>query len=181
MSHPSTHEKVLRIALIGLLSALCVVFRIIHLPIPNVQPDTDLIMMITLILGNTTGICVAAITMVLSNIILGFGIWTLPQIGAYIICILLVSGIAQIIPLRRHIGWQIILAASLGFIYGFFVSLGMMLVGGFGITAFWAYYLNGLIFDCYHAGGNLILYPLLYRTVVNVLRRYRFISKGEGQ
>ncbi|MFK5676889.1 ECF transporter S component [Ligilactobacillus sp. LYQ60] len=181
MDHLSTHEKVLRIALIGLLSALCVIFRIIHLPIPNVQPDTDLIMMITLMLGNVTGISVAAITIVLSNVILGFGIWTLPQIGAYIICVLLVSGSAQIIPLRRHVGWQVILATFLGFVYGFFVSLGMMLVGGFGITAFWAYYLNGLVFDCYHAGGNLILYPLLYRPVVNVLKKYRFIEKKEEE
>lgn len=177
MRHLSTHEKVLRIALIGLLSALCVIFRIIHLPIPNVQPDTDLIMMITLMLGNMTGICVAAITMVLSNVILGFGIWTLPQIGAYVICVLLVSGSAQIIPLRKHVSWQIILAAFLGFVYGFFVSLGMTLVGGIGATTFWVYYLNGLVFDCYHACGNLVLYPILYRPVMSALKRYQLIDQ----
>ena len=140
LKHTEIRQRIKKITLIGLFSAFCITFRIIHLPIPNVQPDTDILMLLTLNLGMAISMPVAVITMILSNVILGFGIWTVPQIMAYIAVILTVA-----------------------FCNGLIVSWGMFAVGS--VHGFWIYYLNGVLFDAYHALGNLGFYPLLYRPV----------------
>ena len=81
--------QIRQIALLAMLTAMCVVLRIFKIiPIPNVQPVTDILMIVTLYLGIGSGITLAALTMLLSNIYLGFGIWTIPQILAYAGCVL---------------------------------------------------------------------------------------------
>lgn len=71
--------QIRQIALMAMLTAMCVVLRIFKvIPIPNVQPVTDILMIVTLTLGIGSGILLAALTMFISNIYLGFGIWTIP-------------------------------------------------------------------------------------------------------
>ena len=60
-----------RLTLLALLTAMCVVLRIFKIiDIPNVQPVTDIIMLTTLELGAGTGILLAILVMVISNIFL---------------------------------------------------------------------------------------------------------------
>lgn len=81
--------QIRQIALLAMLTAMCVVLRIFKIiPIPNVQPVTDILMIVTLYLGIGLGITLATLTMLISNIYLGFGIWTIPQILAYAGCVL---------------------------------------------------------------------------------------------
>ena len=81
--------QIRQIALLAMLTAMCVVLRIFKIiPIPNVQPVTDILMIVTLYLGIGSGITLATLTMLISNIYLGFGIWTIPQISAYASCVL---------------------------------------------------------------------------------------------
>lgn len=92
-----------RLTLLALLTAMCVVLRIFKIiDIPNVQPVTDIIMLTTLELGAGTGILLAILVMVISNIFLGFGIWTLPQIFAYAACALTVALFARLLPLKSR-------------------------------------------------------------------------------
>lgn len=163
LKHTEIRQRIKKITLIGLFSAFCITFRIIHLPIPNVQPDTDILMLLTLNLGMAISIPVAVITMILSNVILGFGIWTVPQIMAYIAVILTVAFCKKFLNLKNSFRMQLGLAVFLGFEYGLIVSWGMFAVGS--VHGFWIYYLNGVLFDAYHALGNLGFYPLLYRPV----------------
>lgn len=163
-----------RLTLLALLTAMCVVLRIFKIiDIPNVQPVTDIIMLTTLELGAGTGILLAILVMVISNIFLGFGIWTLPQIFAYAACALTVALFARLLPLKsRKLFWlQELLAGFLGLEYGFFVSLGMAGWGGW--AAFIAYWVSGLTFDLYHAAGNLAFYPILYLPLVLGLDRFK--------
>lgn len=170
MLTPDSHHRIRQITLIGLLCALCITLRLIKLPIPNVQPVTDILMITTLSLGAASGLLLATLTMVLSNLFLGFGIWTIPQIGAYFLCILTVVLLSYLCPLRHWFWLQLSLALFLGFEYGFFVSLGLALLGS--TPAFWGYYFSGLLFDTFHGLGNLILYPLLYPPLTKALQRY---------
>lgn len=106
-----------RLTLLALLTAMCVVLRIFKIiDIPNVQPVTDIIMLTTLELGAGTGILLAILVMVISNIFLGFGIWTLSQIFAYAACALTVALFARLLPLKsRKFFWlQELLAGFLG-------------------------------------------------------------------
>lgn len=167
----SKHMRVKRMTLITMLAALGTVLRIFKIiPIPNVQPVTDLIMIVTLMLGVGFGMSLAMMIMIVSNLLLGFGIWTVPQILAYAVCVLTVAGLAKVIPLKNHFTLQIILATLLGFEYGFFVSLGMSIYGGW--AAFFAYWLSGLMFDFYHALGNFGCYFILYKPLTVALKRY---------
>ncbi|RVU76714.1 ECF transporter S component [Lactobacillus xujianguonis] len=160
-----------RLTMLALLTALAVVLRVFKvIPIPNVQPVTDIIMIVTLTLGGGFGIILAALTMILSNIVLGFGIWTIPQIFAYIGCVLTVILVAKILPLKKHLLLQVTLAVFLGYEYGFLVSFGMTIYGG--LPAFLAYWVSGLVFNTYHAVGNFAFYLVLYKPLTLALQRY---------
>lgn len=161
------------VALLGLLTALCTVLRIVKVPIPNVQPVTDILMVVTLLLGLRWGLGLTVSTLVVSNLVLGFGLWTLPQIAAYMICMLVLQTIVLMLPVVRRLLWlQIGLAGLLGYLYGFVVSLGMAVIGSLNGLGFWAYYISGLLFDTYHAIGNLVFYPIVLVVLQQGLKRF---------
>ena len=163
--------QIRQMTLMAMLTALCVVLRIVKIiPVPNVQPVTDILMIVILVMGSSFGLGLTLMTMLLSNMVLGLGIWTIPQILAYTVCILTVAWLAKIIPIRKHLIWQLILATFLGFEYGFFVSIGMSIYGG--IAAFFAYWISGLVFDSFHAIGNFGFYLILYKPLAVALKRY---------
>lgn len=145
------------------------IFKVI--PIPNVQPVTDILMIVTLTLGIGSGILLAALTMFISNIYLGFGIWTIPQILAYVGCVLTIALLAKVLPIQNHFWMQLALATFLGWEYGFLVDLGMTIFGGF--PAFIAYLVSSFAFDTYHAIGNFAFYFVLYKPVTLALKKYQ--------
>ena len=168
--------QIRQLTLLALMTALAVVLRVAKVvPVPNFQPVTDILMIITLELGIGFGISLAALTMILSNIVLGFGIWTIPQILAYVGCVLTVAFFAKVTPLKKHLSFQIALAVFLGFEYGFLISFCMTIYGG--LPAFIANWLSGIVFDAYHAIGNFAFYLVLYKPLTIALQRYerRFI------
>ncbi|MDE3315958.1 ECF transporter S component [Lacticaseibacillus zeae] len=176
MKLPASAKKpspVRAVALLGLLTALCTVLRIVKVPIPNVQPVTDILMVVTLLLGLRWGLGLTVSTLVVSNLVLGFGLWTLPQIAAYMICMLVLQAIVLMLPIVRRLLWlQIGLAGLLGYLYGFVVSLGMAVIGSLNGLGFWAYYISGLLFDTYHAIGNLVFYPIVLLVLQQGLKRF---------
>ena len=134
------------VALLGLLTALCTVLRIVKVPIPNVQPVTDILMIVTLLLGFRWGFSLTMSTLIVS----------------YACCMVIVIVMVTILPvIRRRIWLQIGLAGLLGYLYGFIVILGMAVIGSLNGLGFWAYYVSGLPFDTYHAIGNLVFYPIV--------------------
>ena len=160
--------QIRQIALMAMLTAMCVVLRIFKIiPIPNVQPVTDILMIVTLNLGIGSGITLATLTMLISNIYLGFGIWTIPQILAYTGCVLTVAFFAKFTPLKNYFLLQVVL----GWEYGFLVDLGMTIFGG--LSAFIAYLISSFAFDTYHAIGNFAFYFVLYKPVTKALEAYQ--------
>ena len=71
-----------KITLIALLSTLAYIGRLLFAWIPNVQPVTVILLIITLEMGLVEGILTASLSMILSNIFLGMGPWTLYQIAS---------------------------------------------------------------------------------------------------
>ncbi|RXT58394.1 ECF transporter S component [Lacticaseibacillus chiayiensis] len=176
MKLPASTKKpspVRAVALLGLLTALCTVLRIVKVPIPNVQPVTDILMVVTLLLGMRWGLSLTVSTLVVSNLVLGFGLWTLPQIAAYMVCLLVLQMVVLVLPMVRRVFWlQMGLAGLLGYLYGFVVSLGMAIIGSLNGLGFWAYYISGLLFDTYHALGNLAFYPIVLLVLQQGLQRF---------
>ncbi len=143
-------------------------------PIPNVSPTTSILIITTILLGVKYGIIQAVLTMVVSNLILGMGIWTMPQIVSLSV-IALVTGIL-IRPLFSKIPfWAMALYTGMaGLLYGFVISLAQIPLYGF--KYFVSYYLAGLSFDMMHAAGNIgfyiVLAPILFPLLDKLLVRY---------
>lgn len=161
----SNHKfSVQRLALLAILTALCYVGRVTFQFIPNVQPMTTILLLITLNLTLTDGLIVATASLLLSNMVLGMGPWLFPQLLTYFILL----GFAGIVlkPLYGKKNTRVIFTAYSffnGLLFGFIISLFSYRM--YGMTNFWAYYLMGISFDLLHAAGNagfyLILEPIL--------------------
>jgi energy-coupling factor transport system substrate-specific component len=155
-----------KLTLLAMLTALAVVGRIyanVLFPfLPNMQPMTSVIIICSLLLGPAAGVIIAVLSTLLSNMILGMGLWTLWQIIAWGLIGLLFGLIGK---LWRNPNLLIMTAASVltGYLYGLLISLPNLII----MEHFLAYYVAGLSFDTMHAIGNgiffFILYPVLRR------------------
>ena len=72
-----------KITLIALLSAFCVIGRLGLLSLPNVQPITVVVIWITLELGLLYGVAIGSISMLISNLLVSMGPWTLYQMISF--------------------------------------------------------------------------------------------------
>ena len=117
-----------KITLIALLSTLAYIGRLLFAWIPNVQPVTVILLIITLEMGLVEGILTASLSMILSNIFLGMGPWTLYQIASFAIVILVFSCLKPFWrqtwkqPLLK-LAFFTIMAGLTGYLYGFVISI----------------------------------------------------------
>ena len=65
-----------------------------------------------------------------------------------------------------------IFAFFMGYVFGFIVSLEQLMIGGPGL--FFAYYTTGILFDTFHAVGNLCFYlvcaPILMKIFMKEIK-----------
>lgn len=173
MNRQDEYFSVERISLLAILTAMTTVGRLVFaLPfLPNIQPMTAILIIITLNVGVIDGLVVALLSMLLTNLFLGMGPWTVMQIFSFALVILLTGVLKKIyhfgtFRMRIFISiWGLIV----GFLYGIIISyLNFRL---YGLTNFMIYYLNGLPFDLLHGIGNfgffLILEPILVPIIQN--------------
>lgn len=155
-----------RIALLALLSTLSYVGRIAFSFIPNVQPMSVLLLLISVHLGMIDGLIVSCLSIILSNLFLGFGPWTFYQIIAYSVVLLTLTPILKKIGQKLWIGS--LLAGLMGIMYGFIISI--LFVWSYQINHFWAYYLRGIPFDVAHSIGNIGFYIILQPIIIKILK-----------
>ncbi|MFS0560244.1 ECF transporter S component [Terribacillus sp. 179-K 1B1 HS] len=155
-----------KLTLLAMLTALAAVGRIyanVLFPfLPNMQPMTSVIIICSLLLGPIAGIIIAVLSTLLSNMILGMGIWTVWQMLAWGLIGLsfgLIGRFWRNPPLMP----MTIASILTGYVYGLLISLPNVFI----MEHFLAYYIAGLSFDTMHAIGNgiffFILYPVLRR------------------
>ena len=165
-----------KITLIALLSTLAYIGRLLFAWIPNVQPVTVILLIITLEMGLVEGILTASLSMILSNIFLGMGPWTLYQIASFAIVILVFFCLK---PLWRQTWKQpllkltffTIMAGLTGYLYGFVISI--FSVYFYHIPKFWVYYFQGLPFDTLHTLGNIGFWILLSPLLPRIIQKYQ--------
>ncbi|MGO3732650.1 MAG: ECF transporter S component [Vagococcus sp.] len=156
------NKSVRSITYIALISATAYVGRIAFQFIPNVQPLTSIVILSTLIFGFYFGFSVAFVSMMVSNLFLGMGIWTIAQLASYLVICLITFLLSKFL-LSAPLWLQATYSGILGFVYGFVISF--VNASFLGVDAFWVYYLQGVPFDTMHALGNvgfyLVLIPVL--------------------
>lgn len=154
-----------KIALISLLAALSIVGRIYMSSIPNVQPSTVIIIIAGLVFGARFGLTLALLTAIGSDFMLGFGFFTVMQVIAWGV-IGLLSGFLGHFRTKIPMIVMVCYAGGCGYLYGFVVSLNM-LIGG--VPSFITYWIMGLPFDTYHAIGNIAFYIILSPILIRLL------------
>lgn len=173
MNKSARYFTVRRIALLAMMTALTTVGRLaFSLPVlPNIQPVTALIILITLTIGGIDGLVVATLSMLLTNMILGMGPWTILQIISFGVVVLL-TGILKIGyrfgSLRNRLIFAI-WALLAGFIYGFIMTFLSFHL--YGMSNFIVYYINGLPFDVLHAVGNFAFFFILEPIIVPIIQK----------
>ncbi|WP_234971668.1 ECF transporter S component [Ignavigranum ruoffiae] len=169
-----------RITMLAIFSGLAFIGRIMMQALPNIQPVTAILLILCLNLSMVDGIIVACLSILLSNIYLGMGPWTLLQIISYALLMLITGLLVK--PFYRpenlinRLGFTLY-AVLLGFIYGLLMSIFWVFI--FKMPSFWAYYLQGLSFDSAHGLGNGIFYFLLEPIIHPLLRRYAYSNRFE--
>lgn len=170
---PSSSKKATkRIIRLALLISITVIGRLLMQPIPNVQPVTVIIMLVTIYYGLFDGVTVAIGSILLSNIFMGMGPWTIGQILSYYLVALLTSLLMKY-PYQKKWRYQTMVGACIavlmGFVYGFVISVWSVFL--FKMNHFWVYYLNGLSFDALHAMGNGLFYLILEPVLLKIFRK----------
>ncbi|MEK4152893.1 ECF transporter S component [Carnobacterium sp. FSL E2-0243] len=166
----SSRFTVRRIAFLALMVALCQVSRMIFQFLPNVQPVTVILILLTLHLGIWDGIFVATLSILTSNLMLGMGVWTIAQIVSFVMIVLLTGLVIR--PYIHKIPFLVMVfyCGLMGFFYGFIISL--VQAPFFGIQAFWPYFLAGVPFDAMHAIGNSGFYFILAPILTPLLKKF---------
>ena len=153
-----------KIAFIAMMSAFCVISRLGMLALPNVQPITVVVIWMTLELGWGYGASISILSILISNLLISMGPWTLYQMESFAlvcVCALLLRPLWRKRKQFPRLAWILfpIFAGLMGYLYGFIISL--FWVFSMPGLNFWIYYANGILFDTYHALGNIAFWILL--------------------
>ncbi len=151
----STYE----IAYLAMMTATCVVGRLLFQFIPNVQPMTAIFLILTWQLGIIRGLLVNVLAVVITNLYLGMGVWTISQILSFAVIIFGMGLLCSVKLFRNRRSLQLLYSVLAGFLYGFVIA--WIDVWLYGLPHFWPYYTAGLYFDLLHAAGNGFFYLLL--------------------
>lgn len=147
-----------KISLAAVLIALNIASRAIFQFLPNIKPVTAILILTSIFMGITLASLVNIGTVLISGVLFGMGTFIPFQFVAWEI-IIIFSYIFRNILKRNQVVFTIFSCIS-GFVFGFIVSLDMLLL--YGIGTFIPYYLNGLLFDLFHAVGNVAFSFILF-------------------
>lgn len=167
--------QVRSLAQIALLAAVLVVGRWLFSPIPNVQPMTVLLILVAKRWPLSASLTLVAISVIVSNLLLGMGPWTWMQIVSLGSVVALAKALTPISQRLVSGQWQdrlfwVLFAGFSGYLFGFIISfLWVVILPG---LSFLTYYLQGLMFDSLHAIGNVGFYLLLEPIMTPLLQRY---------
>ena len=162
------------LAMIGILAIFGIAGRILLDPLPNFQPVTVIVLLAGIYYGAPRAVALAGIIALTTNfVVLGHGPWTLFQVagwgfvgilGAIFAENLLKEGQLQ---LNKLAGLAVISA----FAFDWIVSVSILLNTDASMLA--PYLINGLLFDLYHAVGNLVFVAWLANPLGEIMLRHR--------
>ena len=148
--------------------------RVLLEPIPNVQPVSVLVLLTGVYFGAPRAIALAATIALASNVIfMGHGPWTIFQVigwGAIGTFGALTSE-KLVINERPRINRIAVIAAVSGLAFNWFVSFSILLNTDLSMLV--PYLLNGLVFDLYHAFGNILFVAWVATPLGEMMSRHR--------
>jgi len=169
------------LAMLAILAVFGIGGRVLLEPLPNIQPVTVIVLLAGIYYGAPRALALAGIIALVSNVaVLGHGPWTLFQVagwgtvglaGALFADRLLKDGELQ---LHRVAALAMISAIPFNWI----VSSSILLKTDVSMLA--PYLLNGLLYDLYHAVGNLVFVAWLAAPLGEIMLRHRVKPSAEA-
>tara|TARA_B100000287_G_C20460256_1_gene713107 strand:+ start:101 stop:757 length:657 start_codon:yes stop_codon:yes gene_type:complete len=129
--------------------------RVVMAPLPNIQPVTVAALIVGAQLGVRRGVAFAVLVAMISNFIIGNGIWTLYQAIGWSVVAIIGAYSNIIVNEKLQLSKTYLYAIVTAFLFGFIVSLSVL--GTVSFSGFMIYLLNGIPYDLLHALGNLTL------------------------
>ena len=164
-----------------LIASFCVVGRVLLQSIPNVQPVTVTLILVGIYYGSPWAIALSGCIALSSNVLfLGHGPWTLFQIVGWSLVGITGSALSHkiLIDGRIAIGRLMTLSVISAFAFDWIVSLSILLNHDY--LTFLAYLSNGLLFDAYHAIGNVAFVILLSAPLGDLMTRKDAIKQNRA-
>ena len=151
--------------------------RVIMTPLPNIQPVTVAALIIGAQLGARRGVAFAVLVTMISNFVIGDGIWTLYQAIGWSVVAIIGSSSKIIIDgqlrLNRTFGYAVICA----FLFDIIVSLSVL--GTVSLSGFMMYLLNGIPYDILHAVGNVTIAAWFGRWFSEAITKFQSMEEIE--
>ena len=167
--------------MLGILAIFGISGRILLEPLPNIQPVTVIVLLSGIYYGAPRAFALAGIIAMASNtLVLGHGPWTLFQVigwgsvglaGALLVDWLLIDG-------KLNLNRVAVVAIASGFAFDWIVSLSVLLKTDPSMLV--PFLLNGLVFDLYHAAGNLAFVAWMAVPIGEILARHRVVPAAEA-
>ena len=168
---PQTRELVV----IAVLSAINVAGRAALFMVPQFKPVVALVIISGVALGGETGFLVGAVTMLVSNMLLGQGAWTPWQMFAagiigWLAGVLFRRGLLR----RTRLALCVFGALATIVIYGGIMNTASaMMASGLTWQTLLTYYLTGFPMDCVHAAGTVFFLWLAAEPMLEKLDRIK--------
>ena len=146
-------------------------------PLPNIQPVTVAWLIIGAQLGARRGVAFAVLVTMISNFILGDGIWTIYQAIGWSIVAIIGAQSKLIIDNKLQLGKLYLLGISSAFLFDFIASLSV--IGTANTGEFIAYLINGIPYDVVHALGNVTMAAWFGIWFSGVITQYQSMEEIE--
>lgn len=151
--------------------------RILMSPLPNIQPVTVACLIIGAQLGARRGVAFAVLVTMISNFILGDGIWTIYQATGWSIVAIIGAQSKLIIDNKLRLGKLCFLGIISAFLFDFIVSLSI--IGTVNTGEFIDYLINGIPYDVVHALGNVTMAAWFGIWFSSVITQYQSMEEIE--
>lgn len=168
-------QKLIRLLIIALYSALVFALKETLAILPNIEVVTFLLSFSALIFPLSMSISIPLIFNLCEILLRGFATWVILYTIAWPLLVLIIWTFKKLI--KRYWWIFIILNSLWGFSFGTLDSLINLVL--YGKSAFYAYWINGLAFDAIHGVANIIIAGVLYQPIMhlwNVRLKYYIVS-----
>ncbi|MDD2591641.1 MAG: hypothetical protein PHG99_07080 [Erysipelotrichaceae bacterium] len=149
----------LRIATIGMLAATTLASQVLLASLPNVEIVTLLFIIYAINLKLGDALSIILVFTILEGLIWGFADWMIGYIWIWSLLVLLANRLRNAFKTNNDL-WAL-LAGCWGLAFGLFFAVQWAIL--YGLSAGYAYWIKGIVFDLIHMGSNYIIVLLLFK------------------
>ena len=152
------------IVLLGLMGAIMFVGKLAMAGLPNIEPVSLLIMVLTAVMGWRVLFAVY-VYVAMEFMTFGFGIWSVNYLYVWLVLVLLAMPMRKV---RSPLPWAV-LSGTFGLAFGALCAIPYWVTGGWAAALAW--WIQSIPFDIPHCIGNFVIALVLFRPCRDLLER----------